>query len=73
LKHFAPLLFAAALVLAGCAQPVDNAALRCTGTTAAGALVGALAGNQVGQGTGRQAATILGAGAGAVAGSNVAC
>lgn len=50
-----------------------NRDVDCAGAMLGGAALGGLAGNQLGGGSGKSATTAIGAGAGAVAGSQVAC
>lgn len=66
---------AAALVALAACEPMNErqANANCIVGTAGGAVVGGLAGNQVGGGTGQDLATAAGAAAGGLAGASALC
>ncbi|HXF67880.1 MAG TPA: glycine zipper 2TM domain-containing protein [Burkholderiales bacterium] len=70
-------ILAAAVALGGCANaPIQKTRQHCDphyGAAIVGALAGGALGAQIGGGSGRIAATALGAGAGALAGSQLDC
>lgn len=66
--------FCAVVALAGCATtPSQQEQIRCTTSTAGGAVVGGALGRQIGGGSGRNLATVAGAIGGAAAGNHLGC